>query len=207
MTSPIEPRPEPEPSESSPPAADARGRILRTAHDLFRRHGLNSIGIDRIVAAAGVAKMTLYRHFRSKDELALAVLDDREELWTRGWLEHEIRRRGRTPDEQLLAIFDAYDEWFRRDDYEGCFFMNTQLEIHDRESPVRAASVDKQMVVRALIRTLAEEAGVRDPESFAVQWQILTSGSIVVALMGDVEAGQRARDVATALLERAKVEA
>jgi AcrR family transcriptional regulator len=163
---------------------------------------LSSIGIDRIVAAAGVAKMTLYRHFRSKDELVLAVLDDREELWTRRWLEAEVRRRGQTPSERLLAIFDAYHEWFQRDDYEGCFFLNTLVEIHDRENPVRRATLDKLLVVRRLIRSLAEEAGVRDPDAFAVQWQILTTGSIVVAMMGDAEAGRRARDTAAALLQQ-----
>ena len=70
-----------------------RGRVLQAAYDLFCREGINAVGIDRIVAAAGVAKMSLYRHFRSKEELVLAVLDLREKLWKVDWLEAEVERR------------------------------------------------------------------------------------------------------------------
>jgi AcrR family transcriptional regulator len=194
-TSPAQPRVRDAP-------ADRRERILHTAYDLFQRHGLQAIGVDRIVAEAGVAKMTLYRHFRSKDELVLAVLDRREELWARSWLEREIERRGSSAEARLLATFDVFDEWFRRDDYEGCTFVNSLLEVHDRTSPIGSASVLKLAAVRAFLQRLADEAGVDDPEALARQWQLLMMGAMVAAAAGDVEAARRAREVAELLLER-----
>src|SRR4051812_25583526 len=107
----------------------ARERILQTAYELFSRHGTHAVGVDAIVAGSGVAKMSLYRNFGSKDELILAFLRRREELWTRDWLQHEVLRRASAPEDRLLAIFDVFGEWFRRDDYEGCAFVNVMLGI------------------------------------------------------------------------------
>lgn len=188
------------PSQQS--GSDARERTLRTAYDLFCRFGVNTVGVDRIIAEAGVAKMTLYRHFPSKDELVLAALDRREELWTRGWLEQEVDRRGRTPVERLLAIFDLLDEWFRRDDYEGCLFVNSLLEAHDSTSTIGAASTRSLTRIREFLRGLAEEAGLRDPDEFAGRWQLLMLGCIVAAAAGDLSAAQRARSAGSILLER-----
>src|SRR5205807_7684370 len=84
------------PHRSAPRSIGARERIDRTAYQLFSRHGIRAVGIDAVVAHAGVAKMTLYRHYPSKDDLALAFLRRREELWTRSWLQREAKRRGRT---------------------------------------------------------------------------------------------------------------
>ena len=184
------------------PSAGARERIVSTAYDLFSQYGVQAVGIDRVIAEAGVAKMTLYRHFRSKDDLALAVLERRRELWTKEWLEREIEERGETPEGRLLAIFDAFGEWFRQTDYEGCLFVSSLLESHDRTTPVGAASALALADVRSLVLRHAEEAGVPDPELLAHQWQILMSGSIVTAAAGDTEAAERARAVASLLLER-----
>jgi AcrR family transcriptional regulator len=184
------------------PSRGARERILHTAYELFCRHGIGAIGIDRIIAEAGVAKMTLYRHFRSKEELVLAVLDLREELWTRRWLGQVIEQRGQTADERLLVIFDAFDEWFRREDYEGCLFTNALLEAHDPTSVVGSAASEKRENIRLILRDLAEQAGVRDPDEFAYQWQMLMIGSIVIAMQGGKEAARHAREAGSRLLER-----
>ena len=85
-----------------------RERVLATAYDLFSRHGTRAVGVDRIIAESGVAKMTLYRNFASKDDLILAFLERREERWTREWLQSEAVRRGATPAERMLAIFDVF---------------------------------------------------------------------------------------------------
>jgi AcrR family transcriptional regulator len=188
--------------QSGPAVEDARTRILRVAYDLFCRHGVQATGVDRIIAEAGVAKMTLYRHFGSKTELVLAALELREELWSRGWLEREARERGGTATEQLLAIFDALDEWFRRDDYESCLFVTTLLESHDRATPIGAAAASGLADVRAFLGELAEEAGARDPEGLARVVQIMMIGAIVAATAGDVEAALRARAAASLILEQ-----
>jgi AcrR family transcriptional regulator len=192
----------PRPDEVEEGNEGARGRILSTAYDLFCRHGVQTIGIDRIVAEAGVAKMTLYRHFGSKEALVVAVLDLREELWTNRWIAAESRRRAEAPRERLLVVFEMFDDWFRRADYEGCLFNNTLLEEHDPASPIRLASIVKRSHVVAVLRSLAEEAGARDPEALGRQWQMLMSGAMIAAAEGDFDAAQRARDLGSLLLER-----
>ena len=96
-----------------------RQRILESAYELFSRRGVSGVGIEEVIARASVAKATLYRHFPSKNDLVLAFLERREQLWTYGWVEQEARLRGGTPEAALLAIFDLFDEWFRRDDFEA----------------------------------------------------------------------------------------
>src|SRR6185312_3702524 len=113
----------------------------------------------------------------------------------------EARRRGSTPEEQLLAIFDAFDDWFRRDDFEACSFINVMLEMGS-EHPAGSASVRHLENIRSIVRQLAEEAGLRDPGSFAHSWHILMKGSIVAAAEGDLEAAQRAKVMARLLLDR-----
>ncbi len=184
-------------------ASDARERALSTAYRLFSQHGVQAVGVDRIVAEAGIAKATLYKHFGSKEELVLAALQRREEVWSRDWLEQEIKRRASTPTTRLLAIFDAFDEWFRRDDYESCLFTKALLEQDDRTNPIARASVAHLANVHTMIRDLAEEAGIADPDEFAHRWQLLMLGSITAASTGDVEAALRARELATLLLRSA----
>lgn len=183
------------------PSTDARQRILDTAYDLFSRRGIRAVGVDEIRERADVAKATLYRHFPSKDDLVLAFLAQREELWTREWVEAEARRRGDTPEEQLVAIFDAFDEWFHRDDFEGCSFINVLLEWADRDHPIGAASVLHLANIRSFLTTLATEAGLREPETFAHSWHILMKGSIVAAAEGDEDAAKRAKAMGRALIE------
>src|SRR5258705_3129474 len=141
----------------------ARERILDTAYTLFSRRGIRAVGVDEVISRAGVAKATLYKHFPSKDELVLGFLERREQLWTREWVEAEATRRGATPEERLLAIFDLFDEWFRREDFEACSFINVMLEMNDRKHPLGRASAIHLENVRSILRALAEEAGRRDP--------------------------------------------
>src|SRR5262244_1525812 len=90
------------------PPTKARQRILDAAYDLFSQHGIRAVGIDSIIERSGVARMTLYRHFQSKDELVLAFLEDRERRWTRDWLQSQVRERASVPGDRLLAIFDVF---------------------------------------------------------------------------------------------------
>jgi AcrR family transcriptional regulator len=178
----------------------ARERILDTAYELFSQHGIRAVGIDRIVAESGVAKMTLYRHFASKEDLVLAFLALREQRWTRDWLEAEIDRLGETPRERVLAIFDAFDSWFRRPDFEGCSFVNTLLEFDDESHPFHKEAARQLDVVRAIIATRVEQAGAQHPEEVADQIQLLSLGAIVSAGRGDRNAARRARELAELLL-------
>ena len=183
------------------PREDARGRILETAYELFSRRGIRDVGVDEVVRRAGVAKATLYRHFPSKDELVLAFLAQREKLWTHGIVEAGARRRGRTPEERLLAIFDVFDKWFRRSDFEACSFINVLLEMNAGH-PAGRASVGHLENIRTLVATLADEAGLEDTDGFARSWHILMKGSIISAAEGDLEAAQRAKAMAAELIKR-----
>jgi AcrR family transcriptional regulator len=178
----------------------ARDRILASAYQLFARQGIRAVGIDEVIKRAEVAKATLYRHFPSKDELVLAFLQQREQLWTKEWVEAEARRRGTTAEEQLLAIFDLFDEWFQRTDFEGCSFINVLLEMNDRKTRVGAASAVHLANIRSIIRELATEAKLREPEQFAHSWHILMKGSIVAAGEGDRDAAKRAQAMGRLLI-------
>ncbi|MDP2711122.1 MAG: TetR/AcrR family transcriptional regulator [Solirubrobacteraceae bacterium] len=179
-----------------------RDRILDAAYGLFSRAGVRAIGVDTITAEADVAKMTLYRNFASKSDLAVAFLGLREERWTKGWVRAEVLRRADAPAEQLLAIFEIFSEWFHREDFEGCAFITSLLEFEDREDPVRQACVMHLANIRAFVCELASEAGVSDPERFAAQWHILMKGSIVAAHEGDADAARKARELGLLLLAR-----
>jgi AcrR family transcriptional regulator len=180
--------------------SDARQRILDTAYSLFCRHGVRAVGVDTIIDRSDVAKMTMYRHFGSKDELVIEVMQRRELLWTEAWLAEEVRRRADRPAERLLTIFDVFDEWFRRRTFEGCLFINVLLEIDDRRSPLHRASRRHLARIRDLIASYATEAGIADPEPFAREWHILMKGSIVAATEGDLDAADRAKAIGRLVL-------
>jgi AcrR family transcriptional regulator len=180
--------------------ADARQRILDSSYELFSRRGIRDVGVDDVIENAGVAKATLYRHFPSKDDLVLAFLECREERWSHDLVEAGARSRGSTPEEQLLAIFEVFDEWFRREDFEACSFINVLLEMGPQH-PTGMASMRHLENIRSVVRDLAKEAGLRDPASFAHSWHILMKGSIVAAAEGDAEAARRAASMARLLID------
>ncbi len=186
--------------QSASRGTPVRERILDSSYELFSRRGIRAVGVDELIERAGVAKASLYRHFPSKDDLVVAFLERREQRWTNGWVEKEARRRGSTPEQQLLAIFDAFDEWFRREDFEACSFINVLLELGPRHR-AGSASVRHLENIRSIVRALAEEAGLRDPGSFAHSWHILMKGSIIAAAEGDLDAAQRAQSMARRLID------
>jgi AcrR family transcriptional regulator len=175
-------------------------RVGRAAYDLFTRHGVRAVGVDAVVARAGAAKMTLYRNFPSKDDLILDFLSRRERAWTEQWLMHESRQRGLLPQDQLLALFDLFGEWFARPDFEGCVFLTTMMEINDPEDTVFQAAVGHLRRIRDYLRELAEQAGAPDPVLLARQWHILMKGSIMAAHEGDRQAAAAAREMGVMLL-------
>src|SRR5262249_46451942 len=116
-----------------------RERLLDAAYHLFATNGISQVGIDTILAKSGCAKASLYSNFQSKVDLAVAFLERREAVWTRGWLEAEIKRIASAPERRLLAIFDVFDDWFRKRTFEGCSFINVLLESK-ADSSVRFAA-------------------------------------------------------------------
>ncbi|MBT8159211.1 MULTISPECIES: TetR/AcrR family transcriptional regulator [Arthrobacter] len=194
------------PSPASLPAGqtttrdDAVDRILDAAYELFSRRGIRAVGIDQLIERSGVAKATFYRHFPSKDDLVLAFLALRDQIWTVDLIISDARSRGNTPEEQLLAIFDVFGDWFKREDFEACSFINVLLEM-GREHPLGKASIAYLARIRGHVRELAEEAGLERTEEFARSWHILMKGSIISATEGDALASRRAQEMAVWLID------
>ena len=117
----------------------------------------------------------------------------------------QILQPGDVLAERLLAVFDVFDKWFRRSDFEGCAFLKVLLEHDDRGHPVRKAAEAHIKTIRAFLRQLAEDAGVRDADAFARQLQLVMMGSIVAAYAGDRDAARRARELGSLLLARAGI--
>jgi len=177
-----------------------RERLLNAAYDLFSRDGVSQVGIDTILAKSACAKASLYSNFKTKVELAIAFLDRREAVWTRGWLESEIKRRAGTPEGRLLAIFDVFDGWFHKKSFEGCSFINVLLESK-ADSSIRQAAAIHLAKIRAILRGLAEEANLQEPEKFAQAWHMLMKGSIVSAGEGNRNAARDAKCAARLVLD------
>ncbi|MCC2096528.1 MAG: TetR/AcrR family transcriptional regulator [Hyphomicrobiales bacterium] len=163
-------------------AVPARERLLHAATHLFCRYGINSIGVDTIVAEAGTAKATLYNTFGSKEALACEVLDREGRKW-REWLFGEIDAFDGDSRSKLLHIFDALEIWFRDRQYFGCPFINAVAEHDKLDERLRAIALDHKEIVLARIVALARDADMPAPEQMAHQLAIVIDGSIVAALI------------------------
>lgn len=184
-------------------SATLHEHILDVASDLFYRRGIRAVGVDAIVARSGIAKMTLYQHFRSKEELILAFLRRRDERW-RSWLRGAVEGRVAAPAQRLLAIFDALGEWFASPDFRGCAFINTAIEIADPGHPAHRAALEHKRQLQAFMADLAREAGAREEDADALsrRLMLLVEGAIVTALVGtDRAAAQEARKAAAVLID------
>ena len=182
---------------------DRREHLVQTALDLFCRDGFHATGIDRILSEAGVAKMTLYKHFRSKDELILAVLRRRDEEF-RNWFMRAVESRADTPRARLICLFDVLGEWFAQTDFTGCTFINAAAEFGAADDPIHASAAEHKRLVRSYIRELAEAAGAVDPDALANALNLLIEGAITMAYVaGEKTAAVRARDAAVVLIDAA----
>jgi AcrR family transcriptional regulator len=188
------------PKRDTLPATSAKERLLDAAYKLFTHQGVGQVGVDTILAESGCAKASLYRNFKSKVDLAVAVLDRREQIWTRDWLETEIKARHEEPRARLLAIFDVFDGWFRETGFEGCSFINILLES-EPGSPLREAAAVHLAKIRAMVRALADEAGLADVDEFAQAWHMLMKGSIVAAGEGNQEAAREGKRAAQLVID------
>jgi len=184
-------------------AMTRRDCLIDTALTLFNQGGYHATGIDQILAECGVAKMTLYKHFRSKDDLILAVLQRRDERW-RQWFQGAVERRAATPRARLLAVFEALEEWFAQPDFRGCLFLGAAAEFPDPQDPIHAAAAAHHRHVLAYLRTLAAAAGARHAARLARELMLLVEGAIAVTQVnGPVGAAKQARRAAETLIAAA----
>lgn len=184
-------------------ASKKRDHLVNVAAELFYREGIHATGIDKIINQSGVARMTLYKHFKSKEALVLATMEQHDRQ-IREWLAAAVERKAQSPAERLLAVFDAFDERIRSDTFRGCPLAKAVGEYPRREDPIRLAAIQHKRMVRSYIRGLAVEAGVKDPEAIANQFFLLLEGAIVTAqVTGNLNAAQEARAAAEVLVDQA----
>lgn len=156
--------------------ATARRRLLDAAAGLFRRDGIRAIGVDTVVAEAGVCKMSLYRAFPSKDDLVAAFLLETAEGYWR-WFDGVMARHSDDPRQQLRDLFAALAKFTSRADFRGCPFINTAVEFREPGHPGRAVAVAHKQEMGRRLAELCRRLGVADPQSLAGQLQLLMEGA------------------------------
>ena len=184
------------------PRPSARERLLTAATELFYAEGVHTVGIDRVIERAGVAKASLYSTFGSKDELIRAYLQDRHS-YTRQRMDEGLLRY-ETPREKLLGVFDIQAEPFDRPGYRGCAFVAANGEA-DPGSCIPQVTADYRGWVRGLFTDLAEAAGFADPAALAGQLHLVYEGAAIAARNGDTEVLRASRAAAAALIDAAGV--
>jgi AcrR family transcriptional regulator len=178
----------------------ARERLLSAADELFYAEGIHTVGIDRVLEKAGVAKASLYSAFGSKDELVRTYLQARADA-RRARIETCIARYD-DPRDKILAVFDLLGERMREPSFRGCAFINATAEGPRDECKVRPVALDMRAWVRSLFRALSAELGVDDPEKTARCLQVLYDGAMTAASMElEREVVNDARAMAASLLD------
>ena len=178
----------------------ARDRILSAASRLFYEEGTQNVGIDRIISESGVAKMSLYNHFKSKDALIAAWLEQRDQEW-RAFFKAELDAIATTPKERLLGIFDVLQAWFTEPDFRGCAFINSSVELVKTEHPGYQVALEHKQALAETVSALVAEINVESPEDLSEQILLLIEGSIVRAMMmKQADVAQVAKQAVTILL-------
>jgi AcrR family transcriptional regulator len=160
----------------------ARQRILETADRLFYQHGIRAVGIDRIIAEADVAKMSLYKHFPSKDDLILAVLEHREEA-VREFFRTAIARHRKRSQDALRALFAALKDWFESPGFRGCAFQNAMVELADPHHPGSDFVRAHKQRFQAFLAGLIEESLGKAAAKVAPAMGLLVEGAIITAVI------------------------
>lgn len=191
-----------------------RDELVEAAMKVFYRNGFHNSGLDLIQSESGISRMTLYNHFKSKDELIVATLHRRDEFF-RNQLMKFVDSHAQDPISRILAVFDYHEEWFNQDNFQGCMFVNASAEFCDPECQARRVSAEHKLEIVRYLVELCKAAKLNDPKELAEQINLLVEGSIVNAhVVGRVsnnshtpsEAAQRAKAMAKKLIEDAKAE-
>lgn len=187
------------PGAAPPERRSARERLLAAAEELFYGEGINTVGIDRVIERAGVAKASLYDAFGSKEELIRAYLAARHE--GRQARMAEKLARYATPRDKLLGIFDAMAEIMAAPNFQGCAFVRAGSEL--RSAPrVQEVVEESRAWLKTLFHDLARAAGAAHPDRLAQQFVILYDGASISAQMdGDLKSAARARAMAETMLD------
>jgi AcrR family transcriptional regulator len=181
-------------------SVNLREHILDVASGLFYKHGVRNVGIDRVIAESGIARMTLYNHFKSKDLLIEEYLRRASSRWMK-WYSGKIERASDDPHERLLAAFSVLDGWFRSRDYRGCSVTNAMVELADEAHPAAAVKGEYHDSLRRLFGGLVRDAGIGEEDELAEELIVVLRGAMTSALVdGPHGVAARARRTAEQLV-------
>jgi len=161
--------------------AAPKEKLFQTAARLFYQHGYRAIGVDTIAAESGIGKMTLYRHYPSKDDLIVAYLESHNDFFWDNF--EQIIKDATAPRDKLLAFFEALQNYVKTPACHGCPFINVATEYPETEYPGHQVAIEHKQTVRARFRQLTREAGARNPEVLADQLFLLMDGAYMAARM------------------------
>jgi len=181
-------------------SASRKDHLVETAASLFEQNGYHATGIDTILATSGVAKMTLYNHFKSKEDLIVAALALRDTQFM-ARLDKQVQAAGELAEDRMLAIFDALETWFRSDSFQGCLFVAATHEYANRAHPIHQQAATHKRHIFEYLLNLAQDGDRFDARAIAQQLLVLYEGAISVAHALDAPiAARQARRAAKAIL-------
>ena len=164
-------------------ASDMRDRLVEAGLDLFYQHGFHAMGLDQILKQVGTTKTTFYNHFESKEELALACVQKRDESWRERFPKLLAERAGPDPIDRLHEVFNLWKDWFDNVHFNGCLFIHACSEFPGVNDPCHEAARYNILALRAIIADLADDAGLDNPDAFAEQYSLLMNGAIVMEVV------------------------
>jgi len=154
-----------------------KDKILQVSTDLFQTRGINSTGVDTIVAVAGTTKMTLYKYFGSKEDLILEVLNKSQSDF-QAWLDEKLNLNAKKPEDKLQKLFDFIEEWITSPSFMGVAFIKAAAEFPNEENPIHKLSSQQSREFRQFIAKLATEAKIKDADGLALQLSLLFEGAV-----------------------------
>lgn len=174
-----------------------RQRLIDAAVMRFYRDGFRNVGLDQVLADVGISKTAFYKHFESKDDLMLAVLEHKNR-----WLQELLRERceaaaDKSAADHLRGLFDVVEHFIDADDFQGCIFVNVAMEFRLQHEPAHRAAAEHKQAIEAIVRALAAQAGAADPAALAKELCLVMEGAYVTRqVTGDRKSAEIARRVA-----------
>jgi AcrR family transcriptional regulator len=166
-------------------ASPTRQRLIDAAAKRFYRDGFRNVGIDHVLADVGISKTAFYKHFESKDDLMLAVLDEKN-VWLQSMLRQVSRDRSAVePADQLRSLFDVVEAIIASDDFQGCIFVNATMEFPLVHEPAHRAAAEHKRAIEAIVRERAAQAGADDPDALAQELCLVMEGAYVTRQVTD----------------------
>lgn len=178
-----------------------REQLIQAALELFSLTGYSTVGVNAISEKAGVTKKTLYHHFKSKEELILAVLRYYDER-SRNSFMRSVEEKAENSQERLLAVFDVVEEWFNSKNFSGCLFVSAMGEYPEEGASIRSVCQESKLMTQKYIQSLAENAGLQDARELSEQLMLLIEGSITMAQVNNSSlSAVRAKKAAKVLIQ------